>query len=812
MNKNPKLAESSGIRKLAEDALQGETDEPKELSIRDALSLIHELQVHQIELEMQNKELRRAQKELEDARNRYSNLYDFAPVGYFIFDKNGLILGVNLTGSKKLGSERNSLINKPFSLFISPDSKDLFYLHLRQVFSTDARQTCELKLVDTKGVQLDVQLESLSVQEGNFHHCRTSMSDITQRKKAEKISQEARSYAESIIDTVREPFVVLDKDLKVLSASRSFYTNFEVTPNETVGNLIYDIGNRQWDIPSLRTLLEDILPEKTQFNNYEVSHNFQTIGQKTMLLNARQIYQEVIGTPIILLAIEDITQRKRAEKISQEARSYAESIIDTVREPFVVLDKDLKVLSASRSFYTNFEVTPDETVGNLIYDIGNRQWDIPSLRTLLEDILPEKTQFNNYEVSHNFQTIGQKTMLLNARQIYQEVIGTPIILLAIEDITQRKRAEKISQEARSYAESIIDTVREPFVVLDKDLKVLSASRSFYTNFEVTPDETVGNLIYDIGNRQWDIPSLRTLLEDILPEKTPFNNYEVSHNFQTIGQKTMLLNARQIYQEVIGTPIILLAIEDITVRKQLEEFRLENERLNNINKTRSEFLMIMSHELRTPLTSVIGFSILLQGKAQGELNEDQTFFVDTILKSSKHLLDLINNFLELAKIEAGKQELIFEEISVPDTINEIFEIIKDTALEHDILLRKEFDPEILFIQADRMAFKQILFNLLSNAIKFSKNEGEIITMSTKRENDMVKISIIDTGIGIKEEDLPRLFQKFEQLDSGISRKYEGTGVGLAITKKLVEMHGGKIWVESKYGQGSKFIFLLPIAGN
>ena len=684
MNKNPKLAESSGIRKLAEDALQGETDEPKELSIRDALSLIHELQVHQIELEMQNKELRRAQKELEDARNRYSNLYDFAPVGYFIFDKNGLILGVNLTGSKKLGSERNSLINKPFSLFISPDSKDLFYLHLRQVFSTDARQTCELKLVDTKGVQLDVQLESLSVQEGNFHHCRTSMSDITQRKKAEKISQEARSYAESIIDTVREPFVVLDKDLKVLSASRSFYTNFEVTPNETVGNLIYDIGNRQWDIPSLRTLLEDILPEKTQFNNYEVSHNFQTIGQKTMLLNARQIYQEVIGTPIILLAIEDITQRKRAEKISQEARSYAESIIDTVREPFVVLDKDLKVLSASRSFYTNFEVTPDETVGNLIYDIGNRQWDIPSLRTLLEDILPEKT--------------------------------------------------------------------------------------------------------------------------------PFNNYEVSHNFQTIGQKTMLLNARQIYQEVIGTPIILLAIEDITVRKQLEEFRLENERLNNINKTRSEFLMIMSHELRTPLTSVIGFSILLQGKAQGELNEDQTFFVDTILKSSKHLLDLINNFLELAKIEAGKQELIFEEISVPDTINEIFEIIKDTALEHDILLRKEFDPEILFIQADRMAFKQILFNLLSNAIKFSKNEGEIITMSTKRENDMVKISIIDTGIGIKEEDLPRLFQKFEQLDSGISRKYEGTGVGLAITKKLVEMHGGKIWVESKYGQGSKFIFLLPIAGN
>src|SRR5659263_649497 len=401
-----------------------------------------------------------------------------------------------------------------------------------------------------------------------------AIEDITERKRAEKVSQEARVYSENIIETVREPFVVLDKDLVVLSASRSFYSTFEVTADETVGNLIYDIGNRQWDIPSLRTLLEEILPEKTQFNNYEVSHKFQTIGQKTMLLNARQIYQEVIGTPIILLAIEDITERKRAEKISKDARIYAESIIDTVREPFVVLDKDLVVLSASRSFYSTFEVTADETVGNLIYDIGNRQWDIPSLRTLLEEILPKKTQFNNYEVLHKFQTIGQKTMLLNARQIYQEVIGTPIILLAIEDITERKRAEKISKDARIYAESIIDTVREPFVVLDKDLVVLSASRSFYSTFEVTADETVGNLIYDIGNRQWDIPSLRTLLEEILPEKTQFNNYEVSHKFQTIGQKTMLLNARQIYQEVIGTPIILLAIEDITERKRAEKVSQE----------------------------------------------------------------------------------------------------------------------------------------------------------------------------------------------------------------------------------------------
>jgi signal transduction histidine kinase len=217
-------------------------------------------------------------------------------------------------------------------------------------------------------------------------------------------------------------------------------------------------------------------------------------------------------------------------------------------------------------------------------------------------------------------------------------------------------------------------------------------------------------------------------------------------------------------------------------------------------------------LRTPLTSVIGYSIILEGKTGGELNEKQRFFVNNILKSSKHLLDLINNFLELAKTEAGKQEMVFQEISVPDVINEIIGLIKENAIDNNIILRKEFDPEIQSMRADRRALKQMLFNLLSNAIKFSKKEGGIITVSTKRENDWVKISVADTGIGIKEEDLPRLFRKFEQLDSGIARKYEGTGLGLAITKQLVDMHGGKIWVESKYGEGSNFIFLLPIGGK
>ena len=382
----------------------------------------------------------------------------------------------------------------------------------------------------------------------------------------------------------------------------------------------------------------------------------------------------------------------------------------------------------------------------------------------------------------------------------------------IRNMTRKEKKAKIDNlQGLSImdARSIIDTIREPVVILDSHQRVKMANTVFYKMFKIPIEDAEGRPLYELGSGMWNIPGLKELLEDI-PGDSQFRDFEVEMELPDTGRKVMLLNACQLNRA--GEDMILLAIEDITDRKKLEELRSENERLIFANKTRSEFLAIMSHELRTPLTSVIGYSLILQGRTQGKLNKKQMLFVDNILKSSKHLLTLINNILDMAKMEAGKLEMAIEEISVPDTVNEILNLIKENAAEHNIILKKEFDPEMKAIKADRRAVKQIFFNLLGNAIKFSKHEGGIVTVSVKREGDMVKISVSDTGIGIKGEDMPRLFQEFEQLDSGISRKYEGTGLGLAITKHLVELHGGKIWVESISGKGSKFTFLLPIAGK
>ena len=376
-----------------------------------------------------------------------------------------------------------------------------------------------------------------------------------------------------------------------------------------------------------------------------------------------------------------------------------------------------------------------------------------------------------------------------------------------------------ADEVSEYAESIINTVREPLISLNQDLRVVTASRSFYEVFKVNPKETVGQLIYDLGNKQWDIPKLRELLETILPQKTTFDNYEVEHDFTTIGRRIMLLNARQI-QRVSGKErIILLAIEDITERREIEaglekaheELKELATELKRTSLVKSEFLANMSHELRTPLNSINGFSEVLYDETFGPLNEKQKKYINNVLTSGKHLLLLINQILDMAKVEAGKMMLTLSSLPMKSLLDEISLLVADMVSKKKLQMTLKIAEDLPNIEADDLKVKQIIYNLLSNAVKFTPEGGKLgIRASTKKTDSEIEVVVWDTGIGIARENMEKIFEGFFRVDTPYSRVTEGTGLGLPLSKKMVELHGGKFHVESAgLNKGTSVKFTLPV---
>ncbi|TQD24899.1 PAS domain-containing sensor histidine kinase [Methanolobus vulcani] len=258
--------------------------------------------------------------------------------------------------------------------------------------------------------------------------------------------------------------------------------------------------------------------------------------------------------------------------------------------------------------------------------------------------------------------------------------------------------------------------------------------------------------------------------------------------------------------IIGT------IQDITERKKVEDALLQAKIVAEAaNRSKDEFLATMSHELRTPLTSIIGFSDILEDGMFGELNEKQNRYVGHILDAGNHLLKLINDVLDLSKVEAGKMELELEYFSLSMAVEEVKILVTPMAMDKRIKLVIDTDTNIGQINADRTKLKQVLYNLASNAIKFTPEKGTVSIISRQSDN-MLHVCVKDTGIGISEKDQARLFQPFRQLNSYITNEYAGTGLGLALVKKFVEIHNGKVWVDSTIGEGSEFCFSIPVTNS
>jgi signal transduction histidine kinase len=245
-------------------------------------------------------------------------------------------------------------------------------------------------------------------------------------------------------------------------------------------------------------------------------------------------------------------------------------------------------------------------------------------------------------------------------------------------------------------------------------------------------------------------------------------------------------------------------------EQQEELREINSQLESASQHKSQFLANMSHELRTPLNAIIGFSGILLNESLGKVSaEERQEFLGNISTSGKHLLGLINEVLDLSRVEAGKVTLAWERFSVGEVLEGARQTVEPLADKKQISVAIAVDPRLSHLTADEVKFKQILYNLLSNAIKFTP-EGGLVQVDAHVKNEWAEFSVTDTGIGIKPEDRARIFQEFERVEMSAERRFEGTGLGLTLAKKYVELHGGKIWLESQVGKGSTFTFVLPLS--
>ena len=258
-------------------------------------------------------------------------------------------------------------------------------------------------------------------------------------------------------------------------------------------------------------------------------------------------------------------------------------------------------------------------------------------------------------------------------------------------------------------------------------------------------------------------------------------------------------------------LVMSAIRDITDRRRIERTLQEkNDELQRANQAKDRFLASMSHELRTPLNGIIGFAEFLSDGKPGPVNPRQKEYLEDILSSGRHLLHLINDMLDLVKVQAGKVELNPERFPVSEAIAEVCAGVRPLAEGKRVEMAVEVVPGLDAVTLDRQRFKQILYNLLSNALKFTEDGGHVAVTAALAGSDRFRLVVSDDGIGIRKEDIKRLFTEFEQLDAGTARRFGGTGLGLALTRELVSLHGGVIDVESESGMGSTFTVVLPVS--
>jgi len=635
--------------------------------------------------------------------------------------------------------------------------------------------------------------------------------DIDALKQTEREIKAERDFAETILRTARDPLVVLSADLRVQTANDAFYGTFKITPEETVGRLIYDLGDRQWDIPRLRQLLEEIIPLNNSFNEYEITQEFPAIGKRTMLLNARRLDTPEGASGLILLGIDDVTERLEALAAMKEAEALRKS-----EERFRTLADNAPVLiwvnSPTGCEFVNLEYMEFVGVGEA--EVLGDKWEKfvhPEDREgYVNAYLDAVSSRGRFEAEYRFRRRDGEYRWMRSVGMprfegseFKGYVGSSL------DIHERKLAEAVMAQMAAIVESSDDAI------ISKDLNgiIVSWNEGAERLFGYAAAEVIGKPVTIL------IPPGRADEEPYILQQIrrgeKVDHYETVRRRKDGSEVDISLTVSPVRDKagkVIGASKIA---RDITERKRAEAEREELLRRESAaraeaekaDRLKEEFLATVSHELRSPLNAILGWAGMLSENRLDEEKSARAF--EVIYRNAIAQNQLIGDLLDVSRIITGKLRLDVSMVELIPVINAAMDVVRPAAEAKDVRLSSTLEPAAGLAAVDPDRLQQIVWNLLSNAVKFTPKGGEV-AVRLEREATRIVIIVSDTGVGIEPEFLPFVFDRFRQREGDTKRAHGGLGLGLAIVRHLVELHGGTVSAASPgKGRGATFTVTLPL---
>lgn len=757
---------------------------------------------------LQNSEIPEEENKKDDnaeSERRFRTILDNIHLVGVTLDHGGKIVFCNDFLLELTGWKMEEVLNKDwFETFLPaenvPEVKDVF---IRTIEAADFPSYFENEILTRDGKRRNIAWNNTVFKDINGHIANITCvgEDITERKAAEQSLMKNKGHLRTLVDTIPDLVWLKDKEGVYLTCNPKFESFFGAKESEIVGKTDYDFVDKDLADFFTHKDREAMAADKPSMNEEEIT--FADDGHKEYLETIKAPMYDVNGQLIGVLGVgRDITRRKLTE--------------EELRRKEIQLSTALRVGHVgSWEFDLNSRLVYASDEARKIYGLGEKQFTIdeiqmiplpeyrPMLYSAMIDLLEDNQSYDvEFKIKrHNDVEVRDIHSIAEYFKERNVVIGT------IQDITERKQVEVRLRER----ENLLNEVGRIAKIGGWEVDVLSGK---------------GTWTHEVPRIYGLDPATLPALEIGLCRYLPDSKELITKAFQTASQngepydlelEITTLDGKHKWVRAIGNPKIVDgkvtkitgSFQDITERKQSETEVLHAKlAAEAASKAKSEFLATMSHELRTPLNSICGFSQLLNDRIPGELNDKQARYISHIINSSKHLTELINDILDLSKIEAGNMKLETEKFNVTEDLNEVIALIQPVAYGKSIDIEDRFDTNGLEINADRMKFRDIMNNLLSNAVKFTPEKGKIRVEATY-QHEKLYISVSDNGIGISRDDQQEIFKPFKQADSFLSRKYQGTGLGLAITKNYVEMHGGTVWVESSPGKGSTFRFTIPV---